>query len=654
MQVRGVIPVVEMPAKPRHPVHGAQGLFQPLHRLGLGQPAHVAGGDGGQQIQADVGGRRAVRHDRARGFLKVVGGQEIVALGHESLKKPPGPAGDLAQGLHIGRGKIGQGCGRLRQADPMGDKRGQHPKQRERQRQRPEQRVDEQHDCKGPDPQTDAADHATIRPGHPRSPRRPGLRRRHPFQQMPVRDEQADQRAQHRIQHRPGLVGQKDDVQADLRQRCPGILRQGHEMRPQAKPGSLGQDRMGQPEQARQGDHGQHCRSPDQGAVPRQQPSQQKCCKDEGADQRPAEIVQHLPAANHGNACPGQPRQQLPVAPHPPVLTFGRNVIAGREILDHLDIGSQRRAGENALEQIVAEHGVVGNTACHSGGKGIDIIDALAGKRPFAEQVLIDIGHGRGIGFDPARAGIHPLIDRPLGPDRQSWRDPGLQDAIPFGDALRVRVKPGPVHRMGHLADQGADGIAGQPRVGIQRDDIADILRQRRAGNETGVGGAAQGHVQFVQFATLAFPPHPAAFGWIPQPAAVQKMKPVCTLDGVAAVEFGHRPGGRLDQRAIKVCRFDRSIRSVRQKGIVDCTTNAGQIMHLKPFDLIQKIMFSGQQDGHGHQRPQIVGNAPRQQHPRQWMRGDRSGDDMIDQRNRQISRWPQRGQCQCQQRPAT
>ena len=124
------------------------------------------------------------------------------------------------------------------------------------------------------------------------------------------------------------------------------------------------------------------------------------------------------------------PRQQLPVAARPAMLAFGGDVVAGRKFLDHLDVGSQSGAGEDALEQIVAEHGVVRHPAGERGLEGIDVVDALAGVGAFAEQVLVDVGDRRRIGIDAAGRRRTPLVQRAVAADRQRRRHARLQDGV--------------------------------------------------------------------------------------------------------------------------------------------------------------------------------------------------------------------------------
>ena len=64
---------------------------------------------------------------------------------------------------------------------------------------------------------------------------------------------------------------------------------------------------------------------------------------------------------------------------------------------------------------------------------------------------------------------------RAFAPDRQRRRDPRLQDRVAFDDPPATGVEARPVERMRHLADEPAHRVARQPRVGVERDDVAHI-----------------------------------------------------------------------------------------------------------------------------------------------------------------------------------
>ena len=84
-------------------------------------------------------------------------------------------------------------------------------------------------------------------------------------------------------------------------------------------------------------------------------------------------------------------------------MAKGGHVVTGGKVLDHLDVGNQTGAGEDSLEQIVAEHGALRNAPVQRRLERVDIVDALAGVGAFAEQVLVHVRHSGGVRIDPAR-----------------------------------------------------------------------------------------------------------------------------------------------------------------------------------------------------------------------------------------------------------
>jgi hypothetical protein len=67
--------------------------------------------------------------------------------------------------------------------------------------------------------------------------------------------------------------------------------------------------------------------------------------------QRPASgTVASAPVRRSVAAAAEDPRQQLPVAAGPTVLAGGGDVVAGREVLDDLDVGDESGAREDAFE----------------------------------------------------------------------------------------------------------------------------------------------------------------------------------------------------------------------------------------------------------------------------------------------------------------
>ena len=87
-----------------------------------------------------------------------------------------------------------------------------------------------------------------------------------------------------------------------------------------------------------------------------------------------------------------EPRQQLPVAAHPPVHALGIGRVGGRVVFEQDEIGGERRAAVNPLEQIVTDERVLGRTLLDALHEGVDVVDALADVDSGAEQILIHLG----------------------------------------------------------------------------------------------------------------------------------------------------------------------------------------------------------------------------------------------------------------------
>jgi hypothetical protein len=93
------------------------------------------------------------------------------------------------------------------------------------------------------------------------------------------------------------------------------------------------------------------------------------------------------------------------------MLALARDVVAGREFVDDLNVRGEAGAREDSLEEVVAEESIFGDAAGESSLEGFDVVDAFAGVGSLAEEVLVDVRDGRRIGIDTAGAGEDPLIE---------------------------------------------------------------------------------------------------------------------------------------------------------------------------------------------------------------------------------------------------
>ena len=63
----------------------------------------------------------------------------------------------------------------------------------------------------------------------------------------------------------------------------------------------------------------------------------------------------------------------------------GRDVVSRWKFLNNLNVGNQPGSSKDALEEIVTEERVLGDSMLESRFEGIDIVDALSGVRTFTE-----------------------------------------------------------------------------------------------------------------------------------------------------------------------------------------------------------------------------------------------------------------------------
>src|SRR4029453_2875896 len=91
-EVTRVIPVIEVTTETLKAVHRSERGFEPLDCRHGAEPGENVRSDGREEIQPEVGGRRAVGHDWCRLFLKIIGRKGVVFWANKGLEEPPGPA----------------------------------------------------------------------------------------------------------------------------------------------------------------------------------------------------------------------------------------------------------------------------------------------------------------------------------------------------------------------------------------------------------------------------------------------------------------------------------------------------------------------------------------------------------------------------------
>ncbi len=86
---------------------------------------------------------------------------------------------------------------------------------------------------------------------------------------------------------------------------------------------------------------------------------------------------------------------------------------------------------------------------------------------------------------------------------------------------------------MRHRTDQPIDHPSGEPRIGVERDDVADAGRwDGTRGHEARVRRPSQEAIQLPELASLALPPHPRPLAFVPEPPAVEKQESIASIRG--------------------------------------------------------------------------------------------------------------------------
>ena len=649
--VARAVPVVEVATEALEALHRVQRGLEALDGVDRAEPAEVARRDGGQQVQAQVGRRRAVRHDGARIFLEVVGRQRVVLGTDERREEPPGAAAHQPQGARV-RGRQRHGARAVpRQAHPAGHHRRADPEQHERPRQGPGLGSQPGDDAGRERGDEERAAHPLIEAQQVHAQTGLRLRGGHPFEQPAARDVDADERPSDRVGREPRLVRQHRQRQRRLRDGQQQIAAHGADVAALGDVAAPGNYAAECRQQDGQRDGGQDERGPRAArGAGGQHPAGDEGQQGRRRRHRAAQVVEHLPARDRRN--PGaaeDPRQQLPVAARPAMLSGRRHAVVRGRVLEQLDVGDEPRAGEEALEEVVAQHGVVGDASGQDGLERVHVVDALAGVGALAEQVLVDIRRGAGVRVDPRRAGRDPLEERALAA-RQRRRDPRLEHGMALHHAPGDGIDPRAIERVRHRADQTLDGAAGQPRVGIQRDDVAHFGRDRRAHRqERGVRRPPQQAIQLVELAPLALPSHPRALALVPAPPAMQNEEAIAAAGrgAVLPVEARDRRARGLQRDRVVSQALGGCVRPVGEQREADVAVRVGEVVHFQPLDLLVDDGPIGEERRHGDQRARARGHAVAELEAREHRGRDQCRDAAVQQRDREVRGRHQGGQCQ-------
>src|ERR1700738_841378 len=94
------------------------------------------------------------------------------------------------------------------------------------------------------------------------------------------------------------------------------------------------------------------------------------------------------------------PAQNLPVAAHPTMIAAVVSAEVTGIVVNEFDVGDQSGARVRPFDEVVTQQVVLRKAVFEGLAQNIHFVDALAGKTPFTEQILVDVGDGAGIDIE--------------------------------------------------------------------------------------------------------------------------------------------------------------------------------------------------------------------------------------------------------------
>ena len=250
-----------MAAKALQLRHRGECGLEPLQCVKRSQPAEIARGDDREEIQPQIGRRGAVGDDRFGIFLKIVGRQHVVFRRDECFEEAPGAPRDQPQRQGVRR-RDRQMTGREAAACLPSARRAATAPTRTQTAPRSASFATRRHKTERRQRRRSPA-LAAICSARLRVSNREFVCRlcgRHPFEQVAPANEDAEQRAHHRIDHDPGLMREEGDEERALQQAEGEIAAQRAQMIAQRNARAVRHDAVDRRQQRRQRDGQQEYR----------------------------------------------------------------------------------------------------------------------------------------------------------------------------------------------------------------------------------------------------------------------------------------------------------------------------------------------------------------------------------------------------------
>ncbi len=453
------------------------------------------------------------------------------------------------------------------------------------------------------------------------------------------------------MDHLPGVEREEDEGQERLRERRAQVFEDGPhvDLCRLVRPGSAQHLREGRQERERDDRQGAH--GPDERPPRKDGPGRPEESEERRGDQASPEVVEDLPLADEREGVlpepllrrdhREEPEEDLPVAPHPAMLTARVGEDVGRVVVHQLHVGGERGPRVEPLEQVVREERVLRGATVDALPEGVDVVEPLSREDPFAEEVLVGVRDGRGVRVDAGMAGVDPREERARGA-RERHADPGLEDPVAFRHPPGDRVDERPVERMGQDPDEGRSRAPRETRIGVQGEDVPHGREDRHLPDPDAEGlvlGIAQEPVELLDLPALSLPPHEDPFLRVPEAVAVEEKEAVPRLGGVPAVQLLDSGDGGGQDRRVGAGRGRLRVAEIAQDRKVDVGVEVSEGLDLDVLEEMLDSLHAPEKRGDDDHRPRVLRNAvgeiqagkPARRHPRR--------DDALHQERGELAR---------------
>src|SRR6185312_11967375 len=197
------------------------------------------------------------------------------------------------------------------------------------------------------------------------------------------------------------------------------------------------------------------------------------------------------------------------------------------------------------------------------------------------------------------------------------------------------RVDDGGIKRMSHGSDHFGRGAARKLRIGIERNDEADVLNLRKVAHFywEWIESVPQQLVEIEQLAALALPTHPRALLRIVNTMAVEEIKMAEIQTTVTLVQVVNQLPGKLNSRIVVVGGF-RAVGKIGKQCVMYVAVLIAKIANFKIFYELANLLFVDEQRWNGDKGLAIIRNAIGEIEFWKRLRLQDGGDEVIHQLN--------------------